>query len=58
MSDDSAAVGMADKNNWTADPPERAHGRVDIAFQRVQAVLRSHYLVTHRPQRRDELLKA
>ena len=34
-----------------------ADGGVDIAFQRVQAVLRRHHLVTLRTQRRDELLE-
>ncbi len=55
--DDGSAVGVADKNDRTADSPERADSRVDIAFQRVQAVLRSHHLVTLRPQRRDQLLE-
>ena len=55
--DDGSPVGVADKNDRTADSPECADGRVDIAFERVQAVLRSHHLVTLRPQRRDQLLE-
>jgi hypothetical protein len=37
--------------------PECADGRVDVAFQRVQAVLRSHHFVTLRSQRRDQFLE-
>jgi hypothetical protein len=48
---------MADQDNRAADPPEVADGRVDIASQRVQAVLRSHHLVTLRLKRRDQLLE-
>src|SRR5260370_41994452 len=45
VGDDGAPVGVADKNDRTADAPECADGRVDITFQRVLAVLRSHHLV-------------
>jgi hypothetical protein len=55
--DDGAAVGVADENDRTADPPERADGRLDVAFQRVQAVLCGHYFIPLRPQRRDQLLE-
>src|SRR6266851_5401545 len=55
--DDGAPVGVADKNDRTADAAECADGRVDITFQRVQAVLRSHHLVTLRLKRRDQLLE-
>src|SRR6266851_7738839 len=55
--DDGAPVGVADKNDRTADAAECADGRVDIASQRVQAVLRSHHLVTLRLKRRDQLLE-
>src|ERR1700683_5503806 len=53
-----SSIGVADKNYRPADPPECANGRVDVAFQRVEAVLRGHYLVTLGPQRRDQLLEA
>jgi hypothetical protein len=55
--DDGSAVGVADKNDRTAHSPECADGRVDIAFQRVQALLRCHHFVTLSPQRRDQLLE-
>jgi len=58
MRDDRASIGVANKNDRTADPTECADRRLDIAFQRVQTVLRGHYLVTLRPKRRDELLEA
>jgi hypothetical protein len=48
---------VADQDDWTADPPERAHGRVDVAFHRVEAVLCGHHFVPFRPKRRDQLLE-
>jgi hypothetical protein len=55
--DDGSAVGVADEHDRAADPPERPDGRVDVAGQRVQTVLRRHHLVTLRTQRRDQLLE-
>src|SRR4029078_12454659 len=54
---DGSAVGVADKNDRTADAPEVADGPVDIALQRVQAVLCGHHIVTLCLQRWDQLLE-
>ena len=49
MRDDCSPIGVANKNDRTTDATKCAHCRLDIAFQRVQTVLRSHDLMTLRP---------
>src|SRR6185369_1326321 len=56
--DDRSAVGMTHEQNRAAHSPERADGRLDVGFHRVEAVLRRHYFVALGPQCRDELFEA
>jgi hypothetical protein len=58
MGDQRPAIGVADKDDGAADPPEAAGDAVDVAFQGVESMLGTHHLVPIRLQRRDELLEA
>ena len=53
--DDGPSIGVPNKNNRTADSPECSDCRVDIAFQRIEGVLRGHHLVPVGLQRRNHL---
>src|SRR5579872_3608396 len=54
---DGSAIGVSDQDNRTADSSECADRRIDVALQRVEAVLSSDHLVPFRPQSRYQLLE-
>ena len=44
----ASAIGVADKDSWAADPPERPFNGGDITFWCVEAVLGGHHFVALR----------
>src|SRR5262245_14751498 len=51
VSDQGAAVRVADEDHGSTDPPEGASDALHVAFQRVQAMLGAHHFVPVRLQR-------
>src|SRR5882724_2497840 len=57
MRDQSAAVRMANENHGTTDSSDAAYDRIDVNFQRVEAMLRTDHFMPVSLQRWNQLLK-